>query len=84
MIFTFCQKPDISRVLKEARQKGLTDRTWIASDSWGEDKQTIQGTEHVVRGMLGIIPKSSPDENFKRFVDCGIDMEIHFVNKSSS
>ncbi|XP_033638248.1 metabotropic glutamate receptor 3-like isoform X1 [Asterias rubens] len=68
VIFTFCQKTDILRVLNEAFNRGLLDRTWIASDSWGQSSQTVQDVEPVVRGMLGIIPKSSPYEKFQSYL----------------
>ncbi|XP_022098731.1 metabotropic glutamate receptor 3-like isoform X2 [Acanthaster planci] len=68
VIFTFCGKQGIGRILTGAQNKGLTNRTWIASDSWGQSDQVVQNVKSLVRGMLGIIPKSDPDKNFKRYL----------------
>ncbi|XP_038050260.1 metabotropic glutamate receptor 3-like [Patiria miniata] len=68
VIFTFCGKQGIGRILAQAQASGFTNRTWIASDSWGQSDQVVQNVKSLVRGMLGIIPKSRPDENFKRYL----------------
>ncbi|XP_077983055.1 metabotropic glutamate receptor 3-like [Glandiceps talaboti] len=68
VIFTFCLKHDISRILDEAVKQDLRGRTWIASDSWGDSMQTVNtgGREVILEGMLGIAPKGGIDKNFTK------------------
>ncbi|KAJ8030842.1 Metabotropic glutamate receptor 8 [Holothuria leucospilota] len=68
VIFTFTSKPDIKRILAEAQKQGLTYCTWIATDSWGDSLETIDGFEDVVNGMLGVTPKAVIDEDFKEYL----------------
>ncbi|XP_002740314.1 metabotropic glutamate receptor 3-like [Saccoglossus kowalevskii] len=64
VIFTFCLKHDISRILKEAVKQDMTGRTWVASDAWSNSDQVMRGKESVVKGMLGIVPKAGSDDQF--------------------
>ncbi|XP_071495497.1 metabotropic glutamate receptor 3-like [Diadema antillarum] len=68
VIFTFMSKTDINSALIEARTQGLTGRTWIASDSWGDSMAVVSGFEPIVQGMIGIVPKASIDPNLKGYL----------------
>ncbi|XP_071949381.1 metabotropic glutamate receptor 3-like isoform X2 [Antedon mediterranea] len=68
VIFTFCEKYYISKILKEADKRNMMNKTWIACDSWANSNQVIKNYEHVVHGMLGVIPMSGVDQEFNEYL----------------
>eukprot|EP00057_Strongylocentrotus_purpuratus_P026631 XP_011681105.1 PREDICTED: extracellular calcium-sensing receptor [Strongylocentrotus purpuratus] len=66
VIFTFAGKTHITSVLQEAKEQGLTGRTWIASDSWGDSLTVVNDYLDIVSGMVGIVPKARIDPGLKR------------------
>lgn len=52
-------------VLDAAEAVELEDRTWIATDSWGDSLTTITKYKDVVTGMLWVSPRAIVDEGFK-------------------
>ncbi|XP_033096109.1 metabotropic glutamate receptor 2-like [Anneissia japonica] len=68
IIFTFCGKDYISKILEESKKQNMTDKTWIACDSWAKNDQLIKGYERVVEGMLGVLPMSDVDDDFVKYL----------------
>ncbi|XP_030838076.1 metabotropic glutamate receptor 3 isoform X3 [Strongylocentrotus purpuratus] len=68
VIFTFAGKTHITSVLQEAKEQGLTGRTWIASDSWGDSLTVVNDYLDIVSGMVGIVPKARIDPGLKRYI----------------
>ncbi|XP_072033630.1 metabotropic glutamate receptor 3-like [Amphiura filiformis] len=68
VVYTFCLKHDITRILQECQRQHVEDRTWIGSDSWGDSRQTVKDVAPVVLGMLGVVPKATIDHNFKKYL----------------
>ena len=57
---------------KFARRRDLAkDKyVWIGSDAWADSKQVLKGNEHVLQGMLGVVPEVKHVREFDEyFVD---------------
>ena len=60
LIDTFAKRDDM------AKEKYV----WIGSDAWADSKQVLKGNEHVLNGMLGVVPEVNYIKEFDEyFVD---------------
>ena len=67
-IVVFCTDADAKRILEEAkRNKNSVGRfIWVASDSWGTKKKTIEGLEEFAEGAITI---SLTEASFPSFTE---------------
>ena len=56
VIILWCQRPNALGFLEEASRQGLSGKTWIGTETWGDAYQLETLDERVVGGMLGVLP----------------------------
>ncbi|XP_070536933.1 extracellular calcium-sensing receptor-like [Ptychodera flava] len=55
VIATFIQSSGMRAILKEATRQNITDRIWLACETWSDNPDVAHGMYHQVNGTLGIV-----------------------------
>ena len=66
VVVLFCEEPNALAFLEEAEKQGLTGKTWIGTESWGDKKSILSFKDSTVSGMLGILPSKGNIDKFER------------------
>ena len=65
VVILWCQRPNALGFLEQATKLGLTGRTWIGTETWGDAYQLKNLSAEIVGGMLGIVPRLERNDGFE-------------------
>lgn len=70
VIILYCTSGHALPVLREAMRQGLKDRTWIASEAWGNNDRVIKvkDLQPILQGMLGVVFTDVTVPSYKRYL----------------
>ncbi|EDV25792.1 uncharacterized protein TRIADDRAFT_10902, partial [Trichoplax adhaerens] len=66
-IILIAQEKEALSVLKEANNQGLTGKIWIGTESWSDSAELLKLSRDIVGGLLGVVPRSQPSDEFYRY-----------------
>lgn len=66
VVVLFCERPNAVAVLEEAERQGLTGKTWIGTESWGDKESILSFKDATVGGMLGVLPWKGNISKFEK------------------
>ncbi|XP_064652864.1 metabotropic glutamate receptor 3-like isoform X2 [Lineus longissimus] len=68
VIVLFCSNHEAVSFLEEAERQGLTGKTWIASESWGDEAAVLNIDHNVVLGTIGLLPESGNTDGYNQYI----------------
>lgn len=68
VIVLFCERPRAVAILTEAQARGMTGKTWIATEDWGFSERIYDFHLSTVGGVLGVVTHATPLPIFENYL----------------
>lgn len=65
VIVLWCQRPIAIGFLQQATQLGMTGKTWIGTETWGDSYLLFKLNPKTVGGMIGMVPRLTRHSGFE-------------------
>jgi len=66
VVVLWCQRPEALKILRIAEELEIHNRTWIATEAYGNSKLLFDFKPEVVQGLFGIIPAQFTYQPFEQ------------------